>query len=88
MICAHVTESKLTRRNHGLKKSTTHLKSTKGTRNIIESFNNLPEADIAFIKELDKQFNKFGGNVKIKVQKENRTISNKNSKRTIDGSLG
>lgn len=87
IISAHVTECKLTRRNHGLKKATTHLKPTKNPKTIIDAFNGLPAEDIEFIKQLDKQFNKFGGNVQIKVQKENRTTG-KNTKRTIDGSLG
>lgn len=76
-----------TQRNHLLKKATTQLKPTKGPKNLLDTFKNLPADDFEFIKQLDKQFNKFGNNVKIKIEKENRTTS-KNIKRTIDGSLG
>lgn len=86
IICEQATECKLIRRNHGLKKAAAQLKPTKGPKTIIDAFNGLPAADIEFIRQLDKQFNKFGDNVKIKVQKENRTTS-KNTKRTIEGSL-
>lgn len=74
--------------NHRLKKATTQLKPTKGPKNVIENFKNLPAEDLNFIEQLDKQFSKFGNNVKIKIQKENRTSANKNTKRTIDGNLG
>lgn len=54
---------------------------------MLEAFKNLPADDFEFVKQLDKQFKKFGSNVKIKVQAVNKTTS-KNQKRTIDGSLG
>lgn len=70
-----------------VKKTILHQKPKKGHKNVIDAFKGLPAEDIEFIKQLDKQFNKFGDNIKIKIQKENRT-SSKNTKRTIDGSLG
>lgn len=51
-------------------------------------FRDFPADDREFIKQLDKQFEKFGDNIKIKVEKQNATTTSKNSKRTIDGSLG
>lgn len=87
-----VSAKTTTRTEHALKKATVHIKPTKGpknTRNVLEAFKSLPEDDLEFIKQLDKQFNKFGNNVKIRVQKVNQTAaSSKNVKRTIDGSLG
>lgn len=82
--------AKRTRTEHALKKATVHIKPTKGPKNILDAFKNLPQDDLEFIKQLDKQFNKFGDNVKIKVQKVNQTTpaSSKNVKRTIDGDLG
>ena len=67
-----------------------HIKPTKGPKNVLDAFKTLPKDDFEFIKQLDKQFNRFGNNVKIKVQKVNQTAesSGKNVKRTIDGSLG
>lgn len=86
-VWTSVVNCKTQRTNHALKKATTHLKPTKGPKSVIDAFKNLPADDLEFIKQLDKQFNKFGDNVKIKIQKENRTTT-KNIKRTIDGSLG
>lgn len=68
-----------------------HIKPTKGPKSVLDAFKTLPQDDFEFIKQLDKQFNQFGSNVKIKVQKVNQTaaaLSSKNVKRTIDGSLG
>lgn len=56
-------------------------------KSIVDIFRGLPADDIEFIRQLDKQFEKFGDNIKIKIEKENRTTT-KNSKRTIEGSLG
>lgn len=62
-------------------------KSTKSPKTTVDAFKGLSDDDYEFIRQVDKQFKKFGNNLKIKVQKENRTQS-KNIKRTIDGSLG
>lgn len=84
-----MVSAKTTRAEHALKKATVHLKPTKGPKNVLDAFKTLPEDDLEFIKQLDKQFNQFGDNVKIKVQKVNQTTaSSKNIKRTIDGNLG
>lgn len=61
--------------------------SLKKVADITEKFKDLPADDLAFIKELDKQFKLHGGKVKIKVENKNVT-GTKNSKRTIDGELG
>lgn len=89
-LWVNLVSAKRTRAEHALKKATVHIKPTKGPKNILEAFKSLPQDDLEFIKQLDKQFNKFGDNVKIKVQKVNQTAatSSKNVKRTIDGSLG
>lgn len=83
----NVADGKSVRTNQALKKATASLKPTKSPKNVLESFKNLPADDFEFVKQLDKQFKKFGSNVMIKVQSVNRTTS-KNQKRTIDGSLG
>lgn len=64
------------------------LKSTKQPKTIIEEFRNLSPADVEFIKQVDKQFKVHGDKIKIKVERENATVINKNTKRTIDGVLG
>lgn len=64
-----------------------HLKPTKKTKSIIDEFSSLSPEDVEFIKQLDKQFKIHGDKIKIKVERDNST-SGKNSKRTIDGSLG
>lgn len=91
-LWVNLVSAKTTRKNeHALKKATVHIKPTKGPKNVLDAFKTLPQDDFEFIKQLDKQFNKFGDNVKIKVQKVNQTAaasSSKNVKRTIDGSLG
>lgn len=89
-LWVNLVSAKRTRTELALKKATVHIKPTKGPKNILEAFKSLPQDDLEFIKQLDKQFNKFGDNVKIKVQKVNQTTtgSSKNVKRTIDGSLG
>lgn len=70
-----------------LGKKATLRKPTKTPKAVLDVFKGLPSDDFDFIKQLDKQFQKFGNNIKIKVEKANATTS-KNSKRTIDGSLG
>lgn len=67
-----------------------HLKPTKTPSkfSLIDEFRHLPPEDLEFIKQIDKQFKLHGGNVTIKVERENITKTNKNSKRTIEGSLG
>ncbi|XP_055855393.1 uncharacterized protein LOC129918718 [Episyrphus balteatus] len=56
------------------------------TKSPIDSFKDLPDDDLEFIKELDKQFKLHGDKIKIKVERENTTT--KNSKRTVEGDLG
>lgn len=68
-------------------KKASSAKPTKTPKSILEEFSGLSDDDTKFIKELDKQFKVHGDKIKIKVQKEIATTS-KNSKRTIDGSLG
>lgn len=87
MVCEQVTECKLMKRNQALRKVSNHLKTSKTSKGIVDAFKGLPAEDMDFIKQLDNQFNKFGGKVHIKVQQENRT-KGKNIKRTIDGNLG
>lgn len=82
----NLADAKTTRFNQSLKKATAHLKPTKGPKNLLDTFKTLPADDFEFIKQLDKQFHKFGDNVKIKVQKINQTT--KNTKRTVDESIG
>lgn len=63
--------------------------SLKKLADITDKFRHLPENDLAFIKELDKQFKLYGGRVKIHVENVNQTVANnKNNKRTIEGDLG
>lgn len=82
-------DCKVTRHSHAAKKAIAQHKAKKGQKSIVDAFKGLPTEDIEFIKQLDKQFKQFGDNVKIKVQRDNRTTTtSKNSKRTIDGSLG
>jgi hypothetical protein len=64
------------------------LKPTKQPKTILEEFRNLSPADVEFIKQVDKQFKVHGDKIKIKVERENATVVNKNTKRTIDSSLG
>lgn len=80
------TLAKNVRKSHVIKKASS-LKPTKHPKAILDLFREFPADDREFIKQLDKQFEKFGDNIKIKIQKENVTNS-KNIKRTIDGSLG
>lgn len=89
VLHAHGSECKVTRTSHAVKKaSSVQLKvPKKGQKSILDAFKGLPTEDIEFLKQLDKQFKQFGDNVKIKVQRDNRTAS-KNTKRTIEGSLG
>lgn len=62
--------------------------SFKKLADITDKFRHLPENDLAFVKELDKQFKLYGGRVKIHVENVNQTASNKNNKRTIESDLG
>lgn len=68
-------------------KKPTNLKPTKKVKSILDEFSGLSTEDVEFIKQLDKQFKLHGDKIKIKVEQDNSTAS-KNSKRTIDGSLG
>lgn len=78
--------AKNARKTHLLKKATSQ-KPSKQPKVLLDQFKEYPVDDREFIKQLDKQFEKFGDNIKIKVEKVNATTS-KNSKRTIEGSLG
>lgn len=69
-------------------KKPSNLKPTKPSKNILEQFRGLPSDDVDFIKQLDKQFEAHGNQLKIKIVQENSTAANKNGKRNIDGSLG
>lgn len=75
----------------GHHKKASSAKPTKAPKSIVEQFRGLPADDLAFIEQLDKQFQLHGEKVKIKVERENTTTqtsgNGKNSKRTIDGSL-
>lgn len=65
------------------------LKPTKPTKTIIDEFRHLTPEDMEFLKQVDKQFKVHGDKIKIKVERENRTLSlNKQTKRTIDTSTG
>lgn len=77
----HRTSSKY----RAVKKAT--AKPTKSPKSVLDSFKDLPADDQEFIRQLDQKYKQFGNGLKIKIQKENRTTT-KNSKRTIDGSLG
>ncbi|XP_061390111.1 putative uncharacterized protein DDB_G0268364 [Musca vetustissima] len=72
------------------KKRPSKSTSLKKVADITDKFKDLPADDLAFIKELDKQFKQHGGKVKIKVENDNATTvsTSKNSKRTIEGELG
>lgn len=87
-----VTEEKLPypKKANSLKKRLLKPNSLKKLADITEKFRHLPENDLTFIKELDKQFKLYGGRVKIHVENVNQTSTggNKNNKRTIEGELG
>lgn len=71
-------------------KKASSAKPTKTPKSVIEQFRGLPAEDVAFLEELDKQFQIHGDKIKFKVERDNTTTattSSKNSKRTIDGSL-
>lgn len=82
----YITEGKTLEKKNG-KKIKPH-KPTKSPKALAEYFSNLSADDKAFIKELDKQFNKHGNKIKIKVERENGTVAGKNTKRGLDGELG
>lgn len=69
-------------------KKASSVKPTKTPKSIIDQFTELPADDLAFIKELDKQFKLHGNSIKFKIVKDNSTKPSKNNKRTIDGELG
>ncbi|CRK97197.1 CLUMA_CG010594, isoform A, partial [Clunio marinus] len=65
------------------------LKPSKTQKTIIDEFRHLSPDDVEFLKQVDKQFKMHGNKIKIKVERENATVfTNKNTKRTIDDSLG
>lgn len=72
-------------------KKASSAKPTKGPKSLVDRFPNLSTDDIGFIKALDKQFTKYGGGLKIKVDNASRSddaTKAKNKKRTINGELG
>lgn len=72
-----------------IKKPHHGVKPTKSPKTIIDEFRGLAPEDVEFLKQVDKQFKEHGDKIKIKVERENTTtVVNKNTKRTIDGSLG
>lgn len=80
-IAAIARQEKIIKKPHG-------LKPTKSPKTIIDEFRHLSPEDMEFLKQVDKQFKVHGEKIKIKVERENTTVVNKNSKRTIDSSLG
>lgn len=81
-IAAIARQEKIIKKPHG-------LKPTKPSKTIIDEFRHLSSEDLEFLKQVDKQYKVHGDKIKIKVERENSTaVVNKNSKRTIDGSLG
>ena len=68
-------------------KKAIYQKPIKSPKGLADRFGGLAADDMAFIKELDRQFATFGNNIKIKVVNENSTNS-KNIKRTINGEVG
>lgn len=87
---ALVVNGKTVDKSHHHKKAFS-AKPTKSPKSIAEQFRGLPEEDLAFIEELDKQFQKHGDKIKFKVERENVTTAaasgSKSSKRNIDGSV-
>lgn len=67
-----------------------NLKPVKNSKSVLEEFQqHLAPEDADFIKQIDKQFKDHGDKLKIKFERENSTKPmNKNTKRTIDDSLG
>lgn len=63
----------------------------KGTKSLLDRFpvDRLTAEDVGFLKALDKQFAKYGSNVKIRVENVTTPASSGSAKkRTIDGELG
>lgn len=90
MLTVGLVSAKTNRHPHHKKASS--AKPTKTPKSIVDQFKGLPADDLAFIEQLDKQFQLHGEKVKIKVERDNTTktagtAGGKNSKRTIDGSL-
>lgn len=67
-----------------------NLKPTKGPKSVLDQFReHLSSEDAEFIKQIDNQFKVHGDKLSIKLERENSTKPyNKNTKRTIDDSLG
>lgn len=81
-IAAIARQEKIIKKPHG-------LKPTKPPKSIIDEFRNLSPEDAEFLKQVDRQFKVHGDKIKIKVERENITVAeSRNTKRTIDGSLG
>lgn len=80
-ITAIAKQEKIIKKAHG-------AKPTKHPKSILEEFRGLAPADAEFIRQVDKQYKLYGDKIKIKVERENATNANKNTKRTIDTSLG
>lgn len=67
-----------------------NLKPTKGQKTVLDQFkDHLTPEDAEFIKQIDQQFKVHGSKLSIKIERDNNTkVTNKNTKRTIDDSLG
>lgn len=67
-----------------------NLKPTKGQKTVLDQFKeHLTPEDAEFIKQIDSQFKVHGSKLSIKFERENNTkASNKNTKRTVDDTLG
>ncbi|XP_055694863.1 involucrin isoform X2 [Lutzomyia longipalpis] len=87
---AFVATGVLVEAKSGDRKKAFSGKPTKTPKSVVDLFNGLPEEDIKFLKELDKQFKVHGDTIKIRIERDNTTgtTQGKNSKRTIDGDLG
>lgn len=91
VVSLHMVSAKSGDKHSHKKASSVKPTKTPKSSSIVEQFRGLPPDDLAFIEQLDKQFQLHGEKVKIKVERDNSTKATtqggKNSKRTIDGSL-
>lgn len=66
------------------------MKPTKAAKNVLDQFkDHLSPEDAEFIKQIDEKFKAHGDKLSIKLERDNSTKAvNKNTKRTIEDSLG
>jgi hypothetical protein len=84
-----VTEIAAVAKQEKIIKKPLNLKPAKSSKLLDEFQQHLAPEDADFIKQIDKQFKEHGDKLKIKFERENSTKpANKNTKRTIDDSLG